>query len=238
MRIHVIAKCAANTEDAQFMIQISDHGISITRVATGVTATVTLFDAIERYPGGVAIKWSEVYGFVLVSVDSLINDKGLGAYLVQMRNIEQNIATIVPNEEGTALAAVIYTAFTYTGEIVEVQRVCGMAEAVNEVFPGYLESRTKFRDAKIDLLSAIGSNDSLSSLEKQVDLLSTLVIALVEKQPEYERPDWLSQFKTVIEQGSSLRFKGPLKAIEDIAERKAHIRALQEQYFKTKNGVV
>lgn len=149
-----------------------------------------------------------------------------GPVLVVARGGSDELALVVTQPAHTDLPFVQYDKF---GPSID---------AVDTVIPGFASSdRARANKAKRDLLGQINPVSVLAEQEKQIDLLSMLVIALAEKQPEDERPEWLPQFKAVIEQGSSLQFKGPAKAIEDIAERKAHIRALQEQYFKAKSGV-
>jgi len=148
-----------------------------------------------------------------------------GPVLVVARGGGEELVLVVSQPANTDLPFVRYDKF---GPSID---------AVDTVIPGFAKSaRALANKAKRDLLGQINPISILAEQEKQIDLLSLLVIALAEKQPEDERPEWLPQFKAVIEQGSSLQFKGPARAIEDIAERKAHIRALQAQYFKIREA--
>lgn len=86
------------------------------------------------------------------------------------------------------------------------------------------------------LVSKINPLDSLASLEKQVDLLTKLVISLARKQPITEQPEWLNELETVFMDTSSVKETDLEKSIVSIRKHKSHIRALQDVYFKAKNG--
>lgn len=110
-------------------------------------------------------------------------------------------------------------------------------QAIEMVIPGYTQSaKAVARRAKIQLLKQINPVAILAEQEKQIDLLSLLVLTLAERQPEEEQPDWLPQFKAMMAQDSSLQFKGVNLALQDVAREKAKLRALQQQYFKARAG--
>lgn len=104
--------------------------------------------------------------------------------------------------------------------------------AIEQAIPGYSESqRAKQNKAKRDLLEQISPVAMLAEQEKQIDLLSLLVLELAEKQPAQEQPAWLADFKAIVEQHSSTQFKGVSGALADVGERKARMRELQRAYF-------
>lgn len=110
-------------------------------------------------------------------------------------------------------------------------------EAIEPFIPGYLtSSRAVANKAKRDLLEKISPINLLAEQEKQIDLLSMLVVELAEKQPESERPEWLPAFKAMLEENSSLQFKGPAGALADIADRKSSMREIQRAYFVQRAG--
>lgn len=105
-------------------------------------------------------------------------------------------------------------------------------DAVDSVIDGYsTSSRAVANKAKRDLLERISPINMLAEQEKQIDLLSMLVVELAEKQSESDRPDWLPAFKAMLEQHSSVQFKGAAGALSDVAGRKAAMRDLQRAYF-------
>lgn len=106
-------------------------------------------------------------------------------------------------------------------------------EAIEKVLPGFISSqRAKSNKAKRDLLEQINPMAVMSEMEKQLDLLTSLVISLAEKQPTEEQPDWLPQLKAVVEQQGSTQFKGPSGSLQDILERKQSLREIQRKYFE------
>lgn len=108
----------------------------------------------------------------------------------------------------------------------------GVLHAIDAVIPGYINSPlAKTVLAKIDLLESVSPIDMLAEQEKQIDLLSMLVIDLAEQRPVSERPAWLSSFKAMVEQHNSLQFKGAPNCISDVTDRKSAMRALQAEYF-------
>lgn len=98
-----------------------------------------------------------------------------------------------------------------------------------------LDAFVKKIKAKRQLLSGLTPTDSLSALEKQVDLLTMLVLSLARKQPTAEQPAWLDELETVFNNTSSVQEDALEKAVTSMGEYKARIRALQEEYFKNRS---
>lgn len=110
--------------------------------------------------------------------------------------------------------------------------------AIDSAIPGYAASqRAVANKAKRDLLLDVNPINMLAEQEKQIDLLSLLVIDLAEKQPEGERPVWLPAFKNMLEQYSSTQFKGEDGSLADVVNRKAAMRELQRTYFAKREGM-
>lgn len=230
MKIHVISRCPVNTDDAQFSVVADDNGLSIS-ATTGETITITAQD-VSKYSGGLCIQWSAIYNFVFDGIDDLVNDKGLAAYVKYNRNVSKTIAVIIPNEDGTELAAVFYAAFKYAGDTVPFNKVGLTAHAVDEVFPGYAQKHMKSRDAKINLLREIGAHDSLSSLEKQVDLLTRLVLELAKNSPS----DVSIALSAVLASGDSIGSTSPGDAVTKIIGFKKRLRQAQADYHAAKGA--
>jgi hypothetical protein len=86
--------------------------------------------------------------------------------------------------------------------------------------------------AKRTLLAQVKPEDSIAALEKQLDLLSTLLFKVINGEPV---PVWAAMLKTAVEANSSTVQSGQAGAIEDLARHKAGIRALQATYFQNRN---
>ncbi len=89
--------------------------------------------------------------------------------------------------------------------------------------------------AKRKLLAQIKLEDSIAALEKQIDLLSAVVFALMKGEPA---PAWADELKQAIEANSSTDHGGATGSIAGVAAHKAGIRALQAQYFASRAEVV
>ena len=92
--------------------------------------------------------------------------------------------------------------------------------------------------AKRRLLSQIKAEDSLAALEKQVDLLSQLVMAMAQSLPSDQRPTWLDSFQTNLSQDTSTQFMGEVVSVADIHAHKTRMRTLQSAYFAQRSEVL
>ena len=92
--------------------------------------------------------------------------------------------------------------------------------------------------AKRRLLSQIKAEDSLAALEKQVDLLSQLVIAMAQSLPSDQRPTWLDSFQANLSQDTSTQFMGEVASVSDIHDHKTRMRTLQAAYFAQRGEVL
>lgn len=235
MTMHIITKAQVDPKDVEFSVSCTSSAITIARVGTDISVSLTLADLAD-YQGGAVVHWSKVYGFVLSDADSLINDKELDAYLAYARNVEKNVAAIVMNEAGTEAAAVFYAPISYDGDAILSDKSCSTAEAVEAVFPGSLERRMRFRNAKVELLRKVGAHDSLSALEKQVDLLTSLVVQLAQLVPAESRLTLASKLDQLLMGTGSNQGKDDDEVIEKVAQFKGLMRSCQSEYFARRDG--
>ena len=92
--------------------------------------------------------------------------------------------------------------------------------------------------AKRRLLAQVKPEESIAALEKQVDLLSELVLNIANLIPEEERPEWLSDFATQFELTRSTKFKGSNAAVTDVFSHKSQVRNIQATYFDQRSEIV
>lgn len=85
--------------------------------------------------------------------------------------------------------------------------------------------------AKIALIKGLSTLDSLSELEKQVDLLTLLVIQLASKAGPKDTPPWFASFAAAVTPGLSTARNGEAYCIEEVGAHKQAIRDLQATYF-------
>lgn len=89
--------------------------------------------------------------------------------------------------------------------------------------------------AKHKLLKEVKTNDSLAALEQQLDLLTALVAAIVQRpafSAEGALPDWAPAFLEAIASSSSLTLVQPAAAVAKVGAFKAALRKLQAVYLK------
>lgn len=236
MTFHIISKCPISVDAAEYLVSRESDRVNIEHAATGKTISVSLSEVAE-FKGGAVVHWSPVYGFLTSSADHLINDKDLDSYLSYARNVDRNVAAIVLNEQGTEAAAVFYGVIDCDGEVILSEKNCATAAAIEQVFPGVYASRMRFRNAKVELLRKVGSHDSLSALEKQVDLLTSLVVQLAQHVPAESRPALASKLQQLVTSTGSNQGKTDDEVIEKVASFKSLMRSYQAEYFAQRDGI-
>jgi hypothetical protein len=113
----------------------------------------------------------------------------------------------------------------------------GWAQVIDEIVPGFQQNYYRRHRAKTALLRAVNPLNSLAELEKQVDLLSAIVLELVARAvPEAERPAWWGRFAALAAEYDSTTMKGPDAALDDIEAQKQNIRGLVAAYYQSRDG--
>ena len=105
------------------------------------------------------------------------------------------------------------------------------------IFPGSDKLGTR-NLAKIELLRKINPLDSLASLEKQVDLLSALVIQLAGLVPGHEAIGLVEQVQHIIDDASANAGKTDEQTVASVMSVKTSLRQAQADYFATRDGAV
>ena len=162
------------------------------------------------------------------SVSMAMETKGIG-----------NVASFVALVAVTPKDVYVVTRYPLSKDVtgatyMEAEALAFPREFIKTLDPELRAFVTKSK-AKRKLLSGLTPTDSLSALEKQVDLLTMLVLSLARKQPVAEQPAWLDELETVFVDTSSVQEDALEKAVASMGEYKAHIRALQEEYFRNRS---
>ena len=105
-------------------------------------------------------------------------------------------------------------------------------------YPSY-ERVLKLKDARRAILVQLDPNDTLSGLEAQLDILTSLVLAMIKAQPDtisivekiFPR---IHDFEAIFDEINVITVKDVDKCIEEIKNNKSFIRLRQKEYYQTK----
>jgi hypothetical protein len=228
MTSHVVLKTKPfSPENTKFTLSKADDTLTITHAA-GASTTVSVSDVVAA--GGILVLyWSPVNDFVYIPDDVSINSVGTESYIRYSKAANKTLAAFISNPEQTDFVGVIYEGVIYDGAFSECFYDCATAQAVDLVFPGYSTTRLAHRHAKSSLLTKIGTHESLSSLEKQVDMLTRLVLDLIGAQSgQYPSAVLLNQLLADADANAG---KEPGQTYEKIKSFKTKLRAAQAAYF-------
>jgi hypothetical protein len=116
------------------------------------------------------------------------------------------------------------------------------ADVLSEIFgESYIRRRNITRE-KRSLLAAIDPNASLACLEAQVDILTTIVLLLLNNtgtrtQIEDQLPK-IIDFEQVFRETNLITIKDIGDCLREMRDTKAKIRKLQAKYYAVKRGIV
>ncbi len=218
-----------------FVIRETENCFVIERVGTGrdIPAQEIKKESIPE-DGRVVYFWSH-YGFGLVPALDYDDSRDSGAFYTSKYGCPEGAVLTIARRGATCV--LVITSLCHAESDFVIRQVPGPSiELVDEFIPGFsTAARAKKSRAKMELVRQINPLDSLTAIEKQVDLLTMLVLSLARKQPTAEQPAWLDELETVFSATSSVQEGSLEKAVESMGEYKAHIRALQEEYFHNRS---
>jgi hypothetical protein len=105
---------------------------------------------------------------------------------------------------------------------------------VDKFEPGFSQSPIVLKKSKwLTVTSQMNVLDNAFDLEKQVDLLSNIVLSLVDNAAtgNYQKPAWLEDFRNMVNTYTSLKFQPEEQSITDVSNTKNKIRTAQQDYF-------
>jgi hypothetical protein len=232
----IVLKNSHVAEDVEFpgpllVIESAAGGYTVSRLQMGSGPSLTI-TASDIEPWGRRVYYWSAYGDGFIQGADYEESRDYDSFMRSRFGCVEG-PVLVAARGGAGELALVSVVPTRTSLPAIRHEVHGPSiEAVERVIPGYINSaRARTNKAKRDLLEKLSPVSIMAEQEKQIDLLSTLVIGLVEQRPESERPEWFGAFKQMIEQQSSAQFKGAAGALTDITERKQRLRDLQRAYF-------
>lgn len=219
-------------------IKLTTKGVTLLKasLASGKTTSFKLSLKDRFVPwSGALIYWSALGEFIYVT-DIVSNP-----YREVMLRAQQSGSPVVEigwGETAQDLVIVSFVPTIYAGEAKNFPYVGRAIDFIDAVMPGFADRRKPLIDARKALLSRMNPFDNLADLEKQVDLLSHLVIAMAKVIPEYELPSWFGQLESIMDKQSSLQFKTVEENLGNIDRTKTSIRESQRTFFKGRDGAV
>lgn len=154
----------------------------------------------------------------------------LSSYEEEFPRDQAVIASVAVGDDGRA---VVYSGFPVIAEGASQQLPPGAYLQQLGMFATYAPSIARLGSigaAKSIMLNNVSLYDSVAALEKQVDLLSTLVDSLLENAV---KPSWYAAFKAQIMGNSTELFKTPEQLIVSASAIKSKIRHLQSDFLKS-----
>lgn len=217
--------------DPVLLVEKEGEGYKLSRLNAGKGDPLVI-KAEDIEPWDRKLFYWSAYGDGFIEAANYEDSRDYDAFMKARFGCPEGVTFVAARGGNDELAIVTFVP-TYTELPYKLHGYGPSIEAVELVIPGYLNSqRAKTNKAKRDLLERINPMAVMAEMEKQIDLLSALVISLAEKQPEDEQPEWLPRLKEVVEQQGSTQFKGALGSLEDILERKQSLRNIQRDYFQ------
>lgn len=115
------------------------------------------------------------------------------------------------------------------------------SDAIISVYPEF-KNTIDLRNARRLLLSQVDPNDSLSGVEAQLDIVTSLLLALVHSEPEKlalleEVFPKIHDFEAVFNRTNTMTVKDVDKCLAEIADRKGLMRSLQSAYYQKKREI-
>lgn len=176
----------------------------------------------------------------LVWGTEVFNDRVAHAHVASRVNIPAIEPVAVFAVEATGDAhCFVSSSNVYVGNLDCVVDTSGrtQSEVIEALVPG-LNGYFRKVTAKRTLLGQVSTTDSLTALEAQLDLLTSVVNSLIVRLPEAERPALAAVLTGITEQAGTATLHSEDKLLREIEVHKLKMRALQREYFAQRDGAV
>lgn len=168
--------------------------------------------------------------FVVITSD-IEADKDKFSYYKQRYQINSLPFASIFKADDIKVLKVIDEVKVEEGVTFELAESGQISDQVSKYIPDWKQRFGAKRSAKLRLLESVSNQSVLSELEKQVDLLSEVVFALVEGN---QAPSWFNDYKTAIQSTTSANSKSKQELIADISDVKSKVRTAVSNYKNEK----
>ncbi len=229
MKLLVTERIDTSDEITKFKCNIiaADDGFVVSYDAQSIRIDAESFRASQMQ----FLMWGPTR-IALVDQAALVDSRDWPAVMSRM-GFEKEIGALYCGETPEEMALVITEACKTEAQCEIVERAAP-AQMIAAIYPKALEIRRR-NAAKMNLLNQVNPMDSLASLEKQVDLLTLLVIELAGHIPQAIDSALLAKTSDMLVQTSSVANMTTDKAIENISHFKSYLRTAVAQYFSERS---
>ena len=176
----------------------------------------------------ITLKYSRTYNSFVQSSNTF-NSRDTQTFYENYYGVENNFSIIIAKYNDD-IVILVYGA-TIDENLTECEILHERGDwlyVMQKHLPQYVEAYRKKKAAKVNLMRQVSPLDSISYLEKQVDILSELVLSLIQNK----EPEWLPLFQLVMSETTSVSDTNIDDMIEKLYSEKLRIRDVQTEYFK------
>lgn len=183
--------------------------------------------------------WSQTYKKYFVrTLDEARNQISVKQLMLENLGCFAGIELVVARGGNDEFILVCYDSGYTEEEHKVVSSYKTLFDILNTFILGFYDSPAwKLLQAKKTLITDINHLSSITFMEKQLDILTGLVISLVERLPQNEQPTYLDALKNIIVTSNAYKYKGIESSLEEILQEKNKIRAIQEAYFQKRDNI-
>jgi hypothetical protein len=214
-------------DEINYKIQLFKKNSDNDGLSEELTLNVTSFDK------------GEVYDFYSLKLNGIIKSKQI--YSMYQQQLFGDIACsfYIPNNINNECIMLLRVPTYFVGitpYIVEDD--VKFKDVVVNKHPEYEFVQAKL-DAKKKLVHKLSALDSLSYMEAQLDFVTKILFAIIEKEPylkqhALEAIQQYSNFKSAFEENSVFTIKDEIKCFEEILNVKKNVRGVQSEYYQEK----
>lgn len=200
----------------------------------GTSYTISLSSEMLSEYEVLTVYYSTTNG--LLPVKNTYSSRDSGAFYRDYYNVQPSpTASFAKGQE--ALALVLYGP-TLLDQWTPIQNLpeknMPNAELLDVMLPGFASVYGRKQLAKAELMRHISPLDSLSALEKQVDMLTEIIYNNINNIPQ---PTWATELFARVNEYSSTSNRDPSEILNEITTTKSKLRALQQEYFLALEGL-
>lgn len=212
--------------DKNLRVEQTDDVFTFVLYKHAIMATISIDLETLKDDESITIKYSRTYQ-QFIQYPNIFNSRDTKTFYENYYDLDKELSIIIA-KCGDEYVILVYGRIEENLTQLEIVNEMGSWIAIMQKhLPEYAESYIKKKTAKVELMKSVSPLDSISYLEKQVDILSSLVMLLIQDK----EPEWLPTFQTVLSETTSVTEQNVAHMIEKLYSEKMRVRDLQVAYF-------